>query len=201
MDWCTRCICYLHMDLFHVCQFKCDDKYEWCIVQGQGGGSACVVVCIMNSSLDEAQILISFIIVTRPPPTTTKRCTVSCSAHIRCAIMAQKSQGVESLSTLIRLTSTCVASPFMLAAVIFLPLRWLFLLPTPHPLWVLLLRQRHHCQPHTACWAVSMICCLMVKDKCWMFDHWVGRVVWCYFLHALCWVGCAVTGAFACLDW
>ena len=28
VDWCTRCVCYLHMDPFHVCQFKCDDKCE-----------------------------------------------------------------------------------------------------------------------------------------------------------------------------
>ena len=28
VDWCIRCVCYLHMDLFHVCQFKCDDKCE-----------------------------------------------------------------------------------------------------------------------------------------------------------------------------
>ena len=28
VDWCVRCVCYLHMDPFHVCQFKCDDKCE-----------------------------------------------------------------------------------------------------------------------------------------------------------------------------
>ena len=89
-DWCMRCVCYLHVDLFHVCQFECDDKCERCIAQGWGGGSACVAVCIMNSSLDVAQMLISFMIVTRPPPTMMKRCTVSCSAHIRRAIMAWK---------------------------------------------------------------------------------------------------------------
>ena len=59
-------------------------------MQGWGGGSACVVVCIMNSSLDVAQMLISFMIVTRPLLTMMKRCAVFCSAHIRCAIMAWK---------------------------------------------------------------------------------------------------------------
>ena len=34
----------------------------------------------------------------------------------------------------------------------------------------------------------------------WVGNHWMGRVVWYYFLCVLCWVGCAVTGAFACLD-
>ena len=28
VDWCVRCVHYLHMDLFHVCQFECDDKCE-----------------------------------------------------------------------------------------------------------------------------------------------------------------------------
>ena len=28
VDWCVRCVCYLHVDLFHVCQFECDDKCE-----------------------------------------------------------------------------------------------------------------------------------------------------------------------------
>ena len=28
MDWCTRCIYYLYVDLFHVCQFKHDNKCE-----------------------------------------------------------------------------------------------------------------------------------------------------------------------------
>ena len=133
-DWCVRYVHYLHMDPFHVCQFKYDDKYEQCIAQGWGSGSACVAVCIMNSSLDVVQMLISFMIVTRPLLTTTKRCAVSCSVHIRHAIMAQKLQEVELLSALIRLTSTCTVSPFMLAAVVFLLLRWLFLLPTPHHL-------------------------------------------------------------------
>ena len=27
-DWCVRCVCYLHVDLFHVCQFERDDKCE-----------------------------------------------------------------------------------------------------------------------------------------------------------------------------
>ena len=78
------------MDLFHVCQFMYNDKYKQCIVQGQGGGSACVVVYIINSSLDVAQMLISFMIVTRPLLTMMKRCIISCFMHIRCAIMAQK---------------------------------------------------------------------------------------------------------------
>lgn len=132
-DWCARCVRYLHVDPFHVCQFERDDKCERCIAQGRGGGSACVAVCIMNSSLDVAQMLISFMIVTRPPPTTTKRCAVSCSAHIRRAIMARKSRGVESLSALVRLTSACAVSPFVPAAVVFLLLRWLFPLPAPRP--------------------------------------------------------------------
>ena len=59
-------------------------------MQGWGSGSACVAVCIMNSSLDVVQMLISFMIVTRPPLIIMKRCAVSCSAYIRCAIMAQK---------------------------------------------------------------------------------------------------------------
>ena len=90
VDWYMRCVYYLHMDPFHICQFEHDNKCEQCIAQGQGSRSACVMVCIMNSSLDVVQMLISFIIVTRPPPTTTKRCAVSCSMHIRCTIMAQK---------------------------------------------------------------------------------------------------------------
>ena len=132
MDWCARCVCYLHMDPFHICQFKHDDKCEQCIAQGRGSRSACVAVCIMNSSLDVVQMLISFMIVTRPPPTMMKRCAVSCSVHIRCIIMAQKLQGVESLSVLVRLTSTCAVSLFMPAVVIFLLLRWLFLLPASY---------------------------------------------------------------------
>ena len=28
VDWCVRCVHYLHIDLFHVCQFECDDKCE-----------------------------------------------------------------------------------------------------------------------------------------------------------------------------
>ena len=90
VDWCTRCVHYLYMDLFHICQFEYDDKCEQCIVQGWGSGSACVTVCIMNSSLDVAQMLISFMIVTRPLLTMMKRCIISCFMHIRCAIMAQK---------------------------------------------------------------------------------------------------------------
>ena len=92
------------------------------------------MVCIMNSSLDVVQMLISFMIITRPLLTTTKRYTVSYSTYIRCAIMAQKLQGVESLSTLIRLISACTVSPFIPATVIFLLLRWLFLLPASHHL-------------------------------------------------------------------
>ena len=60
-------------------------------MQGQGSRSACVAVCIINSSLDMVQMLISFMIVTRPLLTIIKRCAVSCSAHIRHTIMAQKS--------------------------------------------------------------------------------------------------------------
>ena len=134
MDWCVRCVCYLHVDLFHVCQFEHDDKCEQCIAQGQSSRSACVTVCIMNSSLDVVQMLISFMIVTRPPLIMMKRCAVSCSVHIRHAIMAQKLWGVESLSVLIRLTSACAVNLFMPAAVIFFLLRWLFLLLIPHHL-------------------------------------------------------------------
>ena len=28
VDWCARCVCYLHVDPFHICQFKHDDKCE-----------------------------------------------------------------------------------------------------------------------------------------------------------------------------
>ena len=28
VDWCVRCVCYLHVDLFHICQFKHDNKCE-----------------------------------------------------------------------------------------------------------------------------------------------------------------------------
>ena len=27
-DWCVRCVCYLYVDLFHVCQFKYNNKCE-----------------------------------------------------------------------------------------------------------------------------------------------------------------------------
>ena len=28
VDWCIRCVHYLHVDLFHVCQYKHDNKCE-----------------------------------------------------------------------------------------------------------------------------------------------------------------------------
>ena len=34
VDWYVRCVHYLHMDLFHICQFKYDDKCEQYIAQG-----------------------------------------------------------------------------------------------------------------------------------------------------------------------
>ena len=59
-DWCTHCVHYLHTNLLDICQFNDHkDKCSQCMAQGQGSGSACVVVCILNPGLDMVQMLMS----------------------------------------------------------------------------------------------------------------------------------------------